>query len=658
MSMEEKLNTLLHCLKEKHRDEWQRKEGEILHRIKEVKERIESGRFDPDEIAMTVRKINSKIGTGRFFDIPQLQKVLKNKSVMALLSRYHALETVDFLELKNDITEIRTRYRGIGLSGIFTYLALANPEVFIPIGKHVIGEKVRKVLFGDSSPIVGGNWEIDKAVWLIKGINSVKEGLGIKYALEAGFYLSKCREECCMENNGNVNGKITRQLDELLPKKGQVILYGPPGTGKTYIARNYVVEKTGENKPGNRWELITFHQSYSYEEFIEGFRPKTDKGGNIRYEVEDGIFKKMAIKAIWSAIVRDFENAWHLFKETYPGGSSLKTKTGNEFRVVRFTEGGLFIKPENGNNEHYISTKNLRLLWEHGEVRTIPEVTSIIGDTGSGSYYFAVYQALRGVLNAEDNYEGIKKRVVEHIRSKKVIDFSNAPKFYLIVDEINRGNISKILGELITLLEKDKRLGGDNQLIVRLPYSGEPFAVPPNLYIIGTMNTADRSIALLDVALRRRFAFIEVEPDPEKLRTIEGINLAELLKATNDRITAVKDRDHRIGHSYFLNVETVEDLKRVWYYEVLPLLMEYFYNDWETIKWVLNEGGRDSGNVFFEKLDNVTGPNGEKAYQLKVLEGNDFVNALKRVMDRENSSDNNQAMREAENSTESSQPSD
>jgi len=562
MSMEEKLNPLLHCLKEKHQDEWQRKEENIIQYISKVREKIESEEFNLDEIIKAVREINSKMGTGGFFDVHRLQRVLRNGSVMAVLSKYRAGTVVDYLELKNDITEIRTRYRGIGLSGIFTYLSLVNPEIFIPIGEHVIGKKVRKILFGDNSPIVGGNWEIDKAVWLIKGINSVKEGLGIKYALEAGFYLSKCREECCMGNNGNVNEKITRQFDKLLHKKGQVILYGPPGTGKTYIARNYVVEKTGENKPGNRWEFITFHQSYSYEEFIEGFRPKTDDNGNIRYEVEDGIFKRLTLRALVKGLLKK-ENT-EIDKNRLQRLSDLLTK--KELSQMEYTE--------------YARLK--RYLWE-----------------------------LVGELPEDD----LKKLT---------------PAFYLIIDEINRGNISKILGELITLLEKDKRLGGENQLIVRLPYSGEPFAVPPNLYIIGTMNTADRSIALLDVALRRRFAFIEVEPDPEKLGTIEGINLAELLKAINDRITAVKDRDHRIGHSYFLNVETLEDIKHVWYYEVLPLLMEYFYNDWETIKWVLN-------GQFIKEISKT--PEDEPVYDIdrEIIEDNEkFVKALKDVISKRN----------------------
>ncbi len=395
----------------------------------------------------------------------------------------------------------------------------------------------------------------------------------------------KSFEKPRLTEDSNESGGLSEMLHSLLNTKGQVILYGPPGTGKTWLARKYVIEKTGDDKPGNCWEFITFHQSYSYEEFIEGFRPKTDDNGNIRYEVEDGVFKKIALRALVKGLL-ELENT-SIENDKLQRLYSLLTKK-NPLSQKEYNE--------------YLQLK--KYLWK---------------------------------LVAKVPKEGLKKL---------------APKFYLIIDEINRGNISKILGELITLLEKDKRLGGENQLIVRLPYSGEPFAVPPNLCIIGTMNTADRSIALLDVALRRRFAFIEVEPNPEKLKPIpiddtDIINLAELLKTINDRIAVAKDRDHRIGHSYFLNVTTIEDLHRVWYYEVLPLLMEYFYNDWETIKWVLNERGKDSGDVFFEKLK-TTGPNGEEAYQLKVLEGDAFVRALKRIIG-ESSSSQEQATTNEEN---------
>jgi 5-methylcytosine-specific restriction endonuclease McrBC GTP-binding regulatory subunit McrB len=199
--------------------------------------------------------------------------------------------------------------------------------------------------------------------------------------------------------------------------------------------------------------------------------------------------------------------------------------------------------------------------------------------------------------------KGIFRRICEDAKG----DRDN--NYFLIIDEINRGQISKIFGELITLLEKDKRLSptGDRQentIVLDLVYSKEPFSVPWNLYIIGTMNTADKSIALVDVALRRRFGFIEIPPEPSKLKVylIQGINvdLPKILENINRKITVLVDRDHQIGHSYLMNIDKdtkgniiseekqiLENLRCAFYNEIIPLLQEYFYNDWEKLAQVI-----------------------------------------------------------------------
>ena len=180
-------------------------------------------------------------------------------------------------------------------------------------------------------------------------------------------------------------------------------------------------------------------------------------------------------------------------------------------------------------------------------------------------------------------HDGIFKQI-----SSSAGDSPNGERHVLIIDEINRGNIAKIFGELITLIEPSKRLGGEDRTEVKLPYSGEPFGVPNNLYLVGTMNTADRGIALLDTALRRRFDFIEKMPNLGRVDTnMEGVDGRAMLKAINERITVRLDREHQIGHTYLIGVKTLDDLAVAFQRRIMPLLQEYFYDDWSKIRLVL-----------------------------------------------------------------------
>jgi 5-methylcytosine-specific restriction protein B len=200
-----------------------------------------------------------------------------------------------------------------------------------------------------------------------------------------------------------------------------------------------------------------------------------------------------------------------------------------------------------------------------------------------------------------------------------------------VIDEINRGNVSGIFGELITLLEPDKRMSREEEISVELPYSKEQFTVPPNVYIIGTMNTADRSVEALDTALRRRFAFEEIIPKPELLKdiTFNGFNLKEVLATINERIEALVDRDHTIGHSYFINIESgvAEALKHAFENKVIPLLQEYFYNDYEKIALVLGEGfvEKKKSDITFA-YPGIEAPEIVESYKLKNV--NDIENAV------------------------------
>jgi len=184
--------------------------------------------------------------------------------------------------------------------------------------------------------------------------------------------------------------------------------------------------------------------------------------------------------------------------------------------------------------------------------------------------------------------DGIFKKIAKRAKQNK------SKNYVLIIDEINRGNISSIFGEFFTLLEDTKRVFSTEEenseaVSITLPYSQEKLSVPDNLYILGTMNTTDKSISLLDVALRRRFKFIAVEPDYDILKNIDGLDIAKVLESINKRLTVLKGEDFQIGHSYFLNVNSIEDLREIFEFKIIPLLKEYFHGDWESICAILNQ---------------------------------------------------------------------
>ncbi|EMC9373233.1 type IV methyl-directed restriction system, component McrB [Campylobacter lari subsp. concheus] len=387
------------------------------------------------------------------------------------------------------------------------------------------------------------------------------------------------------------------------------ILYGPPGTGKTYHTIDKALEILGENlvsrheKKAKFDEYVkngqivftTFHQSYGYEEFVEGIKPILNNDDNIqelKYEIKDGIFKELCKKALDN---RDSIKNFNFYID------KLKEKT----------------KEDDNNPEKYFELPNTKysIQYRGGETFrikfddmsknyrdypvNIDNIEKLYKTSSTDEIYNSAY--VKAILNY------LKLQGLEDYKEKD--EKTNLP-YIIIIDEINRGNVSKIFGELITLIEPSKRIGESEGLKVTLPYSGEKFGVPKNVYIVGTMNTADRSITSLDTALRRRFEFVEMMPDTSKLSTdCKGVNLQELLKAINTRIEYLLDREKIIGHAFFIGVENLNNLKNVFQNKIIPLLQEYFYNDYALINVVLNENGmlekQDINNNYLKNMTEI-----------------------------------------------------
>lgn len=359
------------------------------------------------------------------------------------------------------------------------------------------------------------------------------------------------------------------------------ILYGPPGTGKTYHTIDKAVQIiTGfsgthsDNKKVfddyrklGQIEFVTFHQNYGYEDFMVGLRPDS-QSEILRFRQYQGVFYKLAQRAKENylasknrkALDKDFDTVLSEFLDPLGKGTEIKVDMASEisYYITDIRNSSLQFRKSTGGMDHTLSIDTLRDLV--AGVRSYP--------SGLKPYY----KPLVGLLSEKQKTIG------------KAADLEN---FVLIIDEINRANISKVFGELITLLEKDKRLDEPNELAVTLPNGEENFVLPPNLYVIGTMNTADKSIALVDIALRRRFEFEGKYPNYEILRQEGYKESAVLLEKINNAIYKKKNTpDYLIGHAYFLSQEPIATILLR---KVLPLLNEYFNNRIADVKDVFKE---------------------------------------------------------------------
>ena len=440
-----------------------------------------------------------------------------------------------------------------------------------------------------------------------------------KMAFDADF-----RKEVLDQSENQINiDELIKNINELMSNTDQTpatplnqILFGAPGTGKTYHTKEMAVEIIKKNGKVSIEEIInrktdetrrkeinkeyeelieagqivftTFHQSLSYEDFIEGIKPRTI-GGNVTYEVKDGIFKQLCSRA---DKISDFDRGWNdLIAEAKNNPNLLlDTHNGEKIYVTKITDNGnLKIKHKGGDSgtEYSISRSRAKKLQkEFPDLSDVEGISKAFRSVISGCYYTSYWAVLNYINNK------IKEK-------NKDIDYEEPKTHVLIIDEINRGNVSAIFGELITLLEEDKRKGNPEHTEVKLPYSGDNFSVPNNVYIIGTMNTADRSVEALDTALRRRFSFVEMQPKPDILSEVGDVKLKELLETINKRIEVLIDKDHQIGHSYFIGIQNIVDLQRTFKDKIIPLLEEYFYGDFGKIGLVL-------GGAFIEPVENKT----------------------------------------------------
>ncbi len=455
-----------------------------------------------------------------------------------------------------------------------------------------------------------------------------------------------------------------------------LILYGAPGTGKTYHAINYALSII-ENRTMEELEMeprgalrhrfneymeegwiqyVTFHPSFAYEDFVEGIKPQTTQQGNVVYEVEDGVFKYISLTAkrhlveVLLSLIPvqevniDYEalySSFLLYLES-DDFNSFESRTGKRMLLQKMARNGnLTVRPENSFLAYTIFKTKLKKLYKAFQSvddikHTQNDINLLLGGVNTRAYW-SVFNELKkfepsfvqALMEAEQGDIQLPEEGIDAFELSNLSEVAKnkANKFVLIIDEINRGNIAGIFGDMITLIEEDKRESNSEALKIILPYSKTYFCVPPNLHIIGTMNTADRSVESLDAALRRRFTFVEQKPNAEVLNQVpvSGVDLKRMLTKINERIAILLDEDHLIGHSYFIEVNNFAELKSIFANKILPLLQEYFYGDFGKIGLVLGKefleerkfSSDDFANFDYEYMHELTD---KKIYQIRNVE--------------------------------------
>lgn len=602
-----------------------------------------------------------------------LFKTLYNES----LSFEQRIET--FKKGFNDFYEVRNLNAYQDLHAVSVYLTFEYPEKYYIYKYSVLKEFMKNI--GYSWGNIDSMSDTEKFTITTEISEKVLELVTLDEELKE-IHMKRLDDNCYMDDAlhiltqdiiyfGSQNSLIKKEKKMNISKN--TILYGPPGTGKTYNTVLYavaiienknlsevkaeeyddVLSRYNEYKTEGLIEFTTFHQSYGYEEFIEGIKPvkneDTDES-NIQYDVLPGLFKNFCDKAgspiikqhYSAAVTNSNPTVWKVSLEgTGDNQTRAECMKNGHIRIgwddygesitsdTEFTHGGknvlnAFIwKMKKGDivlscysattidaigvvtgdyewHEEYPSYKRVRNVnWLVKNIRQdITEINNGVTMTLSTVYKLGI--SIADVMNIVAQNASPSTQVVEKEKN-----------YVFIINEINRGNISKIFGELITLIEPTKRIGQTEGMRIKLPYSQKMFGVPDNVYILGTMNTADRSIAAIDTALRRRFRFKEIMPDVDALNgiTVEGVIIKNMLDKINKRITALYDREHTIGHSYFLPLKdnpTLDTLAVIFSDDIIPLLQEYFYEDYEKILLVLGDNKKsvDDTNRFIIATQN------------------------------------------------------
>ncbi|ECP7263341.1 AAA domain-containing protein [Campylobacter jejuni] len=562
--------------------------------------------------------------------------------------------------IRTDTQEYKASY------GIYVYCGIKreNGEIIVCIGES----EDKTINYLAKNKVDDYNTQFNKKTYDYKNLNNDID-LIIDKIIENMQWFAKLplneiqdRNDLSKSNNKEIRNDGSEMSNKKENKNLSLnqILYGPPGTGKTYHTIDKALEILGENlesrdeKKAKFDEYVkngqivftTFHQSYGYEEFVEGIKPSlnSDENSQINYKVKDGIFKELCKKALEN---RDDIESFNFYI------NDLKEKT----------------KEDANNPEKYFQLPNTKYSIQYRGGKTF-RIKFDDMSKNHKDYPVSIdnIEKLYKTSNIDEIYNSAYvKAILNYLKSQGLKDYKekdekiNLP-YIIIIDEINRGNVSKIFGELITLIEPSKRLGNEEALELTLPYSGEKFGVPKNVYIIGTMNTADRSITSLDTALRRRFEFVEMMPNSDLLnnvficKDVENPNededylgddvktegyaeiLQNILISINKRIEFLLDREKTIGHAFFMSeavkfnknnwikpdeyeedwyVLSISKLKKVFQNKIIPLLQEYFYNDYALINAVLNDNGMifedKKDDKYLQKIKNLDSVNSERS---------------------------------------------